>query len=449
MIEFRKIISVILLLCSLSFTSLVYSAQEHFGEVNSTEIKGIRFWQDPEKTRVVLDLNNKVSYQVFTLTNPSRLVIDIEKGNLNLDLEKLLKPSNLVKSVRHSFKKEKLRVVFDLDKKVTAKDFLLKPYQKYGHRLVVDLRSRKSATKIAKTIDQYVASNNRDIVIAIDAGHGGEDPGASGAKGTREKSVTLKVAKILSKKINQIKGYKAVLTRNGDFYVGLVKRTQIARKQKADLFISIHADGFKDARVKGASVWVLSTKGANSEMGRWLEEREKTSDLLGGVENLSNKDPLVAQVLLDLSMHYSTGESQKFASIVKSELTSKLQNMHGKDIRKANFAVLRMPDIPAVLVELAYISNPSEERLLKTIKYQNKLASAILKGVVDYFKVNAPEGSLISALGEAKTYRVKSGDTLSEIAQKYSVTLAQLRLFNGFKSDSLKIKQIVKIPPSA
>lgn len=439
MIETRKILSLLLLSCNLVISTQLLSA----------EINGIRFWQDPEKTRVVLDLSDKVSYKVFTLGNPSRLVIDIKGGGLKLDLKKLAKPVKLVKDVRYSFKKKNLRIVFDLDQKITSKDFLLKPYQKYGHRLVVDLRTRKSTKIIAKTIDQYVISNNRDIVIAIDAGHGGEDPGASGAKGTREKSVTLTVAKILARKINQLKGYKAVLTRSGDFYVGLVKRTQIARKQKADLFISIHADGFNDPKVKGASVWVLSTKGANSEMGRWLEEREKSSDLLGGVENLSNKDPLVAQVLLDLSMHYSTGESQKFAAIVKSELTNKLKKMHGKNIRKANFAVLRMPDIPAVLVELAFISNPSEERMLKTKPYQNKLANAILKGTLKYFKANAPDGSLIAALGEAKTHQVKSGDTLSEIAQKYSVTLSQLRSFNGLKNDSLRIRQIIKIPPTS
>jgi len=437
--ESIKIISIISILYSLIIST----------QVSSAEINGIRFWQDPEKTRVVLDLSDKVTYKVFTLSNPSRLVVDIENGDLKIDLKKLVKPEKLVKGVRHSFKKKNLRVVFDLDQNVSRKDFFLKPFQKYGHRLVVDLRTRKSAKKIAKTIEQYVTGNNRDIVIAIDAGHGGEDPGASGKKGTREKSVTLKVAKLLASKINQRKGYKAVLTRSGDFYVGLVKRTQIARKAKADLFISIHADGFKDPKVKGASVWVLSTKGANSEMGRWLEEREKTSDLLGGVEDLSNKDPLVAQVLLDLSMNYSTGESQKIAVIVKKELTSKLKKMHGKNIRKANFAVLRMPDIPAVLVELAYISNPSEERLLKTKRYQNKLANAILKGMTDYFKVNAPDGSLIAALGEAKSYRVKSGDTLSEIAHRYSITLAELRRFNSLRSDILRIKQIIKIPPTS
>jgi len=435
--EIMKVFSLLLLSCCLLISTQLMSA----------EINGIRFWQDPEKTRVVLDLSDQVSYRVFTLANPSRLVIDIEDASLKVDLKKLTKPNKLVKGVRDSFKNKILRVVFDLDKKVSSNDFLLKPYQKYGHRLVVDLRSRTSVKKVTKTIGQYVTSNNRDIVIAIDAGHGGEDPGASGSKGTREKSITLKVAKILASKINQLNGYKAILTRSGDFYVGLVKRTQIARKKKADLFISIHADGFNDPKVKGASVWVLSTKGANSEMGRWLEERERSSDLLGGVENLSNIDPLVAQVLLDLSMHYSTGESQKFATIVKSELTNQLKKMHGKNIRKANFAVLRMPDIPAVLVELAFISNPSEERLLKTKRYQNKLANAILKGVVDYFKNNAPDGSLVAQLGKAKTYKVKSGDTLSAIAQKYSVTLNQLRLFNELKNDRIRIKQIIKIPP--
>ncbi|WP_196139622.1 N-acetylmuramoyl-L-alanine amidase [Aliikangiella sp. G2MR2-5] len=410
------------------------------------DVKGIRFWQDPEKTRLVFDVSEQVDYKLFTLEDPYRLVVDLQNAKLKTEIDTVDVPQALVKKVRASQSSDKLRVVLDLKRGVSTKDFLLKPYQDYGHRLVIDIRDKNAQKPVVKTASSVIKEKNRDIIIAIDAGHGGEDPGASGKKGTREKNVTLAVAKRLAEKINAQKGYKAFLTRSGDYYVGLEERTRLARNNRADLLVSLHADGFTDSRVKGASVWVLSTRGANSEMGKWLEQREKSSDLLGGVESLQNKDPLVAKVLIDLSMHYSIGESLKAGEEVRKKLASSMPKMHGKGLRKAAFVVLKMPDIPAMLVEMAFISNPEEERLLRTSSQQNKIANAVFSGVQKYFRANAPDGTYIASLGQERSHKVKRGDTLSEIAASYGVSMNQLKKHNKLTSSNLRIGQVLSIP---
>jgi N-acetylmuramoyl-L-alanine amidase len=411
------------------------------GSSYASDVSGMRFWQDPEKTRLVFDVSDAVKYKLFTLDNPYRLVVDIEKANLRTDVSKIELPNQLVNKIRASQQKDKLRVVIDLKNGVTTKHFTLKPFQTFGHRLVVDLRDKDAKKEIIKTASSITQGRNRDIIIAIDAGHGGEDPGAPGG----EKKVTLEVAKRLAKKLNSEKGIKAVLTRSGDYFVELLKRTEIARNYKADLFISLHADGFHDKRVSGAAVWVLNTRGANSEMGRWLEQKEKASDLAGGVD-ISHQDPLVAQVLLDLSMHYSVGASFNVGELVRKEIENKVPKMHGKGLKKANFSVLRMPDIPAMMVEMGFISNPKDNKLLKSAKYQNQIVKAIFKGVKTYFKSNPPDGSYFAAISKSRMHKVKSGDTLSQIAQLYGITTNNLKSHNNLKSNGLKIGQTLLIP---
>lgn len=439
-LNLEKSLRIFLFLGGLLFTSNIFAS----------DVNGIRFWQDPEKTRLVFDLSDDVNYKIFTLPNPSRLVIDINHSVLKTDLSKIELPKSLVSQIRNSNKSGNLRVVLDLKKSVTTKDFKLKPFQKYGHRLVVDLKPRGSKKKVVKTVKSAGKNRNRDIVVVIDAGHGGEDPGAPGG----EKGVCLAVAKKLAQLINKEKGMKAVLTRKGDYYVGLVKRTEIARKNKADLFISLHADGFSDKRVRGSSVWVLSPKGANSEMGRWLEQKEKASDLAGGVD-ISHQDPLVAQVLLDLSMHYSVGESFKAGELVRKQLSGSMSKMHGKKIKKAAFVVLRMPDIPAMLVEMGFISNKTENKQLKSSKHQNKIANSVLGGLKSYFSANPPDGTSYKAVASVttnantnknQTHKVRSGDTLSQIALNHGISTSRLRSHNGLKSDSLRIGQVIRIP---
>jgi N-acetylmuramoyl-L-alanine amidase len=437
----------------------------------AAQINGVRFWQDPEKTRIVFDVSDDVEYKIFTLSNPSRLVVDVKKSALKANLSEIEVPKSLVSQIRSSLKDNNTRVVIDLKKTITIKHFKLKPYQKYGHRLVVDLKPEDSLKKVTKTAESHQTNENRDIVITIDAGHGGEDPGAPGG----EKGVTLAAAKKLAKLINNEKGMRAVLTRKGDYFVDLLKRTEIARKNKADLFISLHADGFSDKRVRGASVWVLSPKGASSEMGRWLEQKEKASDMAGGVD-ISRQDPMVAQVLLDLSMNYSVGESIEASELVRKQLTRNKFKMHGKTIKKAAFVVLKMPDIPAMLVEMGFISNKTENKLLKSKAFQQKIANSVLLGVKAYFRANPPDGTLYAKLiksgrqseltgknntkvaqktkqsgrkknsRKAGSYKVRSGDTLSEIALQHGVTTSKLKSHNRLKTDRLRVGQVIKIP---
>jgi N-acetylmuramoyl-L-alanine amidase len=292
--------------------------------------------------------------------------------------------------------KNDLRLVFELNAEVQHKAFALKPFQQYGDRLVIDLNDKSEKTAIVDT----PSDDDRDVIIAIDAGHGGDDPGAVGPKKTYEKNITLAIAKKLAAQINNTSGMKAVLTRSGDYFVPLRKRTDIARRQKADLLVSIHADSFKDKSVRGASVWALSHKGAQNEIGRWLEEKETASDLLGGEEalDLASYDDDVAKVLLDLSMYNAVGSSLDVGASVLSEMKDVVPKLHKPRVQQAGFIVLKNPDIPAILVETAFLSNPNEEKLLLDLKHQDRLASAVLSGVKSYFEQHPPEGTKLAQI---------------------------------------------------
>ncbi|NVJ62164.1 MAG: N-acetylmuramoyl-L-alanine amidase [Gammaproteobacteria bacterium] len=411
----------------------------------STSIKGMRFWQSPDSTRVVLDLSAPAEHSIFTLENPHRMVIDVNSASLSFDPADLDIKSAIVNHVRTSEQNENVRVVLDLKQAVKFKSFALPPYQNYGHRLVVDLLDESKASEPPKP-KSTTTSAQRDIVVAIDAGHGGEDPGAVGKKGTLEKNIALDVAKKLADLIDKEKGMKAVLVRKGDYFINLRKRTQIARQHQADIFVSIHADGFHDPRAKGASVWVVSPKGAESEMGRWLEQRENESDLLGGVESLSNKDPLLAKVLLDLSTTYSVSASLQAASDVHNHLAKAVPKMHKKRVERAAFVVLKMPDIPAMLVELAFISNPKEEKLLRAGTHRQKLAKSIFSGLKDYFQKSPPDGTLFASQRKKPThYVIQGGDTLSGIAERFNLSLSELRQLNELKNDKIRVGQKLKL----
>jgi len=298
-----------------------------------------------------------------------------------------------VQDIRRGQHGDFLRVVLDLKKQARAKSFLLAPNKHYGHRLVVDVYDEKQeqAVKVEKA---PAPGEYRDVVVAIDAGHGGEDPGAIGPRGTHEKKVVLQIARKLADAVNRELGMRAVLTRSGDYYLPLRKRIELARRHKADLFISIHADAFTNRRVSGASVYVLSNRGASSEHARWLAERENASDLIGGV-SLDDKDSLLASVLLDLSQTASLEASINVAEQVLAGL-KKVGKVHKPGVESAGFAVLKSPDIPSLLVEAAFISNPQEEKHLNSPAYQRTLASAVAAGVKRYFEDNAPDGTLLA-----------------------------------------------------
>jgi N-acetylmuramoyl-L-alanine amidase len=307
----------------------------------------------------------------------------------------------------------------------------------------VDIFDEQADEPYLQSVDPENESRSkelRDVVIAIDAGHGGEDPGAKGPAGTYEKDVVLALAKQLVDMINAEHGMKAVLTRKGDYFLRLRKRINQARLYKADLFVSIHADAFHDPSVHGSSVYILSKLGSSSEHARWLAEQENASDLIGGV-SLDDKEDVLVSVLLDLSQTASLEASIDVADRVLGGL-KKMGKVHKKHVEAAAFAVLKSPDIPSILVETAYISNPQEEKKLRSKSHRRKLAGAIKDGLKSYFMDYAPEGTLMAS----RKHIITPGDTLSMIAQQYRVSLNSLKSANSLKGDEIKIGQVLKIP---
>ena len=409
-------------------------------------VEGVRLWSGPEQDRLVFDLNGAIDHRVFVLHSPERVVVDIKGSRLLKGLGELKLDNSLVRGVRSAMHKNDLRVVLDMRSRVQPKSFLLKPTQKNGYRLVIDLqgaRSKPVATK--RSVPTPGKRKARDVIIAIDAGHGGEDPGASGRHGTREKDVVLAIARELARQIRKEPGMRPVLIRDGDYYVSLRRRMQKAREMKADMFISIHADAFRDGRARGASVWVLSQKGASSEAGRWLAESENSADLIGGV-SLDDKDDLLASVLLDLSQNATLAASLDIGSLMLNELRG-ITRVHKPRVEQAGFVVLKSPDIPSILVETGFISNAREERKLRDKRYQRQLATAILRGTRNYFADNAPPGTLLAMRGKGtQKHVIRRGETLSGIAQRYRVSQKYLRIANNLSSDRLRVGQTLRIP---
>ena len=412
----------------------------------AAEVDGFRVWTDPEKTRAVLDLDSRTDYQLFTLDGPPRVVIDLEKADLKHALEFAPEHAGVIAGVRHGAPdKNTLRVVLDLANQTEVKSFLLEPTGSYGYRLVVDLFPKnRSSNKPALRQVAAMQTPNRDVVIAIDAGHGGEDPGALGKHRTREKDVVLAIARELKKTIDAQPGMSAVLTRTGDYYIPLRDRFERARKYRADLFVSIHADAFKNRKVSGSSVFVLSSKGASSEFARRLAASENSSDLIGGV-TLNDKDDMLASVLLDLSQSATMEASHAVAESVFGSLKI-MGKTHKSHVEHANFMVLKSPDVPSILVETAFISNPSEEKRLKDPAWQRRTARAITDGIQNYFYMSPPPGTWIAANRQPVRHQVVRGDTLGEIAARYRVSLYSLRRVNQLKSDNIRIGSELLIP---
>lgn len=429
--------------------------------VQANVLEGIRVWPSPDETRIVMDVKSEVTFSYFTLSSPNRLVIDLKSTSLHTKLPIKVTDSAIVKQIRASSPPEKgtYRLVIELSKRVSPQLFTLPPTPggQYGHRLVVDLPNEtpkeaqaasNSIAKLKASRDISQLSGNEDIIIAVDPGHGGEDPGSIGPGRRFEKNVTIAVAKKLADLINQVPGMKAILTRSGDYYVSLNKRTEIARKQKAHLLVSIHADAFSSPQPRGASVFVLNTRRANTEIARWVENHEEQSDLLGGAgavlaKNTSDRN--ISQTLLDLQFSHSQKEGFTLATDIIKQL-SKVAHMHKRKPVNASLAVLKSPDIPSVLVETGFISNPTEERLLFQSSHQNKLARAIATAVVDYFKGNPPEGTLFANRNKTHNYRVQRGDSLSIIAHRFGMSVEDIKKENTLKSNMLNIGQILRIP---
>ena len=442
----------------------------------ATQVKSVRLWRAPDNTRLVFDLSGPVQHSVFTLAGPDRLVIDINGATMGAPLE-LPTANTPITSVRSAQRTPTdLRVVIDLKKAVTPKSFTLAPNQQYGNRLVVDLFDSPAdaepatpaptvtvapAIPVTPTRPEIkltpVPNGKRDIVVAIDAGHGGEDPGALGGRGEHEKDVVLAIAKELQRQINSEKGFRAELTRTGDYFIPLRKRTDIARKKGADLFVSIHADAAPSKAAFGASVFALSERGATSETARWLADSENRSALIGGAGNVSldDKDRMLAGVLLDLSMTASLTSSLNVGQKVLTNI-GQITSLHKRRVEQAGFMVLKSPDIPSILVETGFISNANEANKLTTASHQQALARSIRTGVKQFFQQNPPPGTYIAWLRDSgkiargpSNHVVTAGETLAMLAVRYEVPLATLRSANSLKSDELKIGQNLTIPSTA
>jgi len=414
----------------------------------AAEVSGFRVWADPVKTRAVLDLDKETVYKLFSLQDPHRVVVDLKGSSIDIPLKLDAEHAGLITSVRHGQTDDKsLRIVFDLSESADLKSFLLEPTAQYGHRLVIDLysKSNQQASSIVKHATD-ISKPDREVVIAIDAGHGGEDPGAIGPNKTREKVVVLQIARELKKAIDAEPGMQAVLTRDGDYYIPLRERYEKARKARADLFVSIHADAFTKRSVQGSSVFVLSAKGASSEFARLLADSENASDLVGGV-TLNDKDDMLASVLLDLSQSATREASNKVATDILHAMKQS-GAVHKNHVGSANFMVLKSPDVPSVLIETAFISNPSEERRLTEKEFQQRMARNITRGVRDYFYASPPPGTWIASNRDSSKHIVARGDTLGGIAQRYSVSVSSLRSANNIRGDVIQVGRELVIPTS-
>lgn len=449
----------------------------------ASEVRGVRLWRAPDNTRLVFDLTGPVQHNVFTLSAPNRVVIDIDGAHMATALNDVANARTPIRSLRAGNRgAEQIRIVLEMNSDVTPKSFLLAPNQTYGHRLVLDLfdqanggsvatsapvaspvpasstpksmpaestalppASQFRITKISPSgaasspVSQPVApppvqttpvntakasaahrtQGRRDVVIALDAGHGGEDPGAIGPNGLQEKGVVLEIARKVQHLINQEKGFRAELVRTGDYFIPLRKRTEIARSKGADLFVSIHADAAPRSSAFGASVYALSDKGATSETARWLADSENNSDKIGGVGGVSleDKDPMLAGVLLDLSMTATLSSSLDVGARVLGNV-GRIAPLHKSRVEQAGFMVLKSPDIPSILVETGFISNPQESVKLNTAAHQQALARSIQAGVHQFFRENPPPGTYLA-------WQREQGRRVGAVPAADSTTLAQ------------------------
>ncbi|WP_045422486.1 LysM peptidoglycan-binding domain-containing protein [Vibrio jasicida] len=426
-------------------------------------VKSFRVWPSPDETRVVIDLSAEADYSYFSLSGPDRLVVDLKNTSMQAKLPVTVTDSPVLKRVRKSSppNKNTYRLVFELKKGVKAELFTLSPTPggQYGHRLVIDLpHGKKTTTPAAKpnkptttNKDMSTVQRAQEILIVIDPGHGGEDPGSIGPSRRKyEKDAVLSISRKLSAQLNAVPGIKTRMTRTGDYFVNLNRRVAIARENDAHLLISIHADAFTSPKPRGGSVFVLNTRRANTEISRWVENHEKQSEILGGsgtafVSNTNDRN--VNQTLLDLQFSHSQKEGYKLATSILGEM-GKVARLHNSKPINTSLAVLRSPQIPSVLVETGFISNPTEEKLLFQRAHQDKLARAITKAVVQYLKDNPPEGTVFSSSSKSAVHTVKRGESLSVIAQKYGTSTKAIMSANKLKSSGLAVGQKLKIPGS-
>lgn len=415
--------------------------------VSAADVHAVRLWRAPDHTRVVLDLSGAAKFSTLSLENPERFVVDLSQSRLKASLASLPLEGTPIREVRSGIRKgTDLRLVFDLNASTRTSVFLLPPNDTTGHRVVIDLFDRTLTEEPEPVLSVESLEGRRDIVIAIDPGHGGEDPGALGPGGLREKTVVLQIARRLENQLAKIPGFKPMLVRTGDYYVSLKNRRDKARALEADLFVSIHADAFREKSAHGASVYALSMRGATSTTAQYLADTENAADLVGGVE-LADMDPMLAGVLADLSMTGTLDTSLNLGALILEQIDG-VARLHKKRVEQAGFAVLKSPDVPSLLIETGFISNPGEAERLATPAYQDKMARAIRRGIQSWFARQPPPGTLLAWQREqgGREVTIAAGDTLSEIAERYGVTVASIKTNNGLSRDVIYVGQTLVIP---
>ena len=436
----------------LGFVALVASGVACAAPV---QVEGIRIATALDKTRVALDLSNPADHKLFTLSNPHRVVVDIKQGRVTKRALPLPVGDGVVRKVRSANRQDgTVRIVLDLDQPMKPRSFLLAADGQRGDRLVIDLvpigtqpKVRKAPVIVANPAGRAAA---RKIVVAVDAGHGGKDPGARGPSGVREKDVVLRISRRLAEIIDADPNMRAYLTRSTDSFVNLRQRMERSRTAEADLFISIHADAFRDKSVRGATVYALSSKGASDEAARRLADSHNAT-LIGGV-NLEDKEPTLAGVLLDLSQNAALSASFDVGDEILQEI-AQITKIRKKRVQQAPFLVLKSPDVPSVLVETAFISNPHDEKNLASSNYRERLAQAIFSGITDYFVTNPPPGTTLAAADYRRPSRaaslqhvIRRGETLSAIANRYDVSVRRIRAANNLRSDKIVVGKVLRIP---
>ena len=429
---------------------------------HAAQVRDLRLWRAPDHTRLVLDLSAPARYTLFELDEPYRLVIDLAGTALLASYEDLELDNTPIARVRSGvFEGEDLRLVLDLHAAVRARSFSLAATERAADRVVIDLydevaggagsRTGKNADKNARNSAGKSAGKSargaprRDIVVAIDAGHGGEDPGALGHGRLREKQVVLEIARELHRLFEGDAGFSPTLIRRGDYYVSLKGRRDLARQRQADLLVSIHADAFRDRRARGASVYALSTRGATSTTASYLAQRENAADLLGGVR-LADMEDALAMTLADLSMTAALDSSLNVGASVLDEIGD-FARLHKTQVEQAGFAVLKS-GLPSILVETGFISNPAEAEKLATASYRRRMARAIHRGIVRWFREHPPTGSLLAYEREQgeREYTIVRGDTLSAIALRFNTSVARLKRYNALDDNRIAVGQTLRIP---
>lgn len=402
-------------------------------------VSGFRIWHGPDRTRVVFDLTNDVPYRVSVSGFPNQLNLDLPDLVLMTPLTFDRAVSGPIESVKTKRSESgALRVVFGLNERLEHQVFMLAPREPYPFRLVVDLLAK---TEPRLTVPIPEGESNAPYLVVIDPGHGGDDPGAIGASGKYEKRVALQISQRLAELINSQGKMRAVLTRTNDYYISLRDRVGFAMREQADVFLSIHADAAKRQGAFGASVFILSEKGAGSELGKWLAQRENAADLAGGVK-IGSHEPDLQKTLLDMGIDWKVKESRKLAGALLTQL-GESGPLHSANVESAAFVVLKAVDIPAVLVETGFMTNPSEEKKLNDRLFQEKIAGALYRGLLAYCNtdVRCPNRGI-----QNEQYRVVEGDSLALISARMKVSIDALRSVNQLQSDRLIPGQVLTIP---